>query len=130
MTKGRSIAHDDKALAEALGSRGSQQVHGATALPIGLFALAHRFNERLQSSGGRPTDPNWTLTRRVPFAPETWEALNAIADRISSPHRKVAPAQVAAALLEDSISELDDAAERAFANRIRREVGDDADADT
>jgi hypothetical protein len=118
MSKERSIAHDEDAIAKALGTTRSLPVGGDLFNPVALLGLTHRFNERLRSTGGRPTDPKWTVTRRVPFAPETWEALNTIASRISSPGRKVAPAQVAAALIEDGIAELDKAAERAFGNRL------------
>ena len=122
MTTDRSIADDPEAIAEALGSRDSRAVSEDLASPISLLGLAHRFNERLRSTGGRPTDPKWTVSRRVPFAPETWDALNVIAERLSSGERKVAPAQVAAALIEDGIAELDDAAERAFERRLRQEA--------
>lgn len=122
MKSERSIADDHDAIAEALGSKGSQSVGDDLADPISLLGLAHRFNERLRSTGGRPTDPNWTVSRRVPFAPETWDALNSIAVRLSRSDRKVAPAQVAAALIEEGIAELDDAAERAFGRRLKQGV--------
>lgn len=114
----RSIAHDDAAISEALGSRRPRPVGEFDLSPPGLLALAHRLNERLVSTGGRPTDPSWTLSRRVPFSHETWEALNALAERLSSASRAVAPAQVAAQFVEDSIVRLDEAAERAFAERL------------
>jgi hypothetical protein len=122
LTKDRSIADDPEAIAEALGSRDSRPVNEDLANPISLLGLAHRFNERLRSTGGRPTDPKWTVSRRIPFAPETWDALNVIAERLSSDDRKVAPAQVAAALIEDGIAELDEVAERAFERRLRQEA--------
>ena len=122
MTTDGSIADDPDAIAEALGSHDSRPVSEDLASPISLLGLAHRFNERLRSTGGRPTDPRWTVSRRVPFAPETWDALNVIAERLSSSERKVAPAQLAAALIEDGIAELDDAAERAFERRLRQEA--------
>lgn len=122
MTKDPSIADDPEAIAAALGSHDSRPVSADLASPLSLLGLAHRFNERLRSTGGRPTDPKWTVSRRVPFAPDTWDALNVIAERLSSNERKVAPAQVAAALIEGGIAELDDVAERAFERRLRQEV--------
>jgi hypothetical protein len=124
LAKERSIAHDDDAISEALGSADSVLLGSARFGPPGLLALAHRFNERLKSTGGRPTDPHWTVTRRVPFAPETWSALNTIAQKLSTAERKVAPAQVAAALIEDGIAGLDEAGVRAFARRVGAKQSD------
>lgn len=118
MAKERSIAHDDDAISKALGSGGSVPLGSARFSPPGLLALAHRFNERLKSRGGRPTDPDWTVTRRVPFAPETWDALHMLARKLSTAERKVAPARVAAALIEEGVAGLDEAAERAVAEGV------------
>lgn len=118
MSSEPSIAHDEQAIANALGSTTSVPIGDDAFNPLALLALAHRFNERLRSTGGRPTDPSWTVSRRVPFAPETWDALNTIAVRLSSGQRKVAPAQVAAVLIEESLTDLDEAAERAFGRRL------------
>lgn len=74
-----------------------------------LDDLAAGLAERLVSSGGRPTDPRWTVSRRVPFAAETWEALQRIADTLDAGGRSVAPAQLAATLVEERIAQIDDA---------------------
>lgn len=106
--KKRSIARDQEAISRALGSARPVPMETSGFVPTTLLVLAHGFNERLRSTGGRPTDPSWTLTRRVPFSPATWEALNTIAMRLSNAERKVAPAHVAAALIEQGIAGLDE----------------------
>jgi hypothetical protein len=60
---------------------------------------------RLSSTGGRPTNPEWTLRRQVPLAPQTWEDLKAIAADLSS-DAKIGPGHVAAFLLEDAVAKV------------------------
>lgn len=60
-------------------------------------------HRRLTSSGGRPTNADWTMKRQVPFAPETWQRLKSIAEHWSATGPRFAPGQVAAFLLEDVI---------------------------
>jgi hypothetical protein len=73
----------------------------------GLDLLADALSHRLASTGGRPTDPTWTLSRRVPFKPETWEALQNLAEELGMPGRSIAPGQLAATLVEERVAELD-----------------------
>lgn len=102
---------DEKAkLAEALGASrvvevGQRSVGG----PLDLLSLRQEFNERLRSSGGRPTDPSWKLSRQVPFKEESWSRLQEIATEVGASGRSVGPAQVAALLVENSLEELEDA---------------------
>ena len=42
--------------------------------PLGLLQLRGEIAQRLQSTGGRPTDQSWTLSRLVKFDPERWRA--------------------------------------------------------
>ncbi len=62
-----------------------------------------RRRRELTSSGGRPTNPRWTMKRQVPLAPETWQLLCDLAEKWSQPGSKVGPGQVAAFLLEESV---------------------------
>lgn len=73
----------------------------------GLMQLASHLQERLKSTGGRPSDPTWTLTRRVPFTPETWMSLQTLAEHLGHQGRSIAPAQLAATLVEERVAELD-----------------------
>lgn len=58
---------------------------------------------QLESSGGRRTNPAWSMKRQVPLAPETWEVLKTIAGTWSERGRSVAPGQVAGFLLEAAV---------------------------
>lgn len=57
----------------------------------------------LSSSGGRPTNPNWTLKRQIPFSRETWKELEERAQACSGTGQKIGPGQLAAFLLEESV---------------------------
>ena len=67
---------------------------------------------RLQPSQGlrpgRPSDPNWVLQGKVPMTEETKEQLTALAEKLSGKGRRVSPMQVAAQLLEESVSRFAD----------------------
>lgn len=58
---------------------------------------------RLRSTGGRPTNPDWTLKRQIPFSPELWAALNRLAEECSQAGTRIGPGQLAAFLLEDAV---------------------------
>lgn len=102
---------EDKAkLAEGLGaSRVVDVRQKEIGGPLDMLALREEFNERLQSSGGRPTDPSWKVSRQVPFKEESWSRLQDIASEVGASGRRVGPAQVAALLVENSLEELEDA---------------------
>jgi hypothetical protein len=72
-------------------------------IPLGLLQLRDQVQDRLRSSGGRPTDPSWTVSRQVPFKPETWDRLQQAAEELGSSGRRVGAAQVAAVLLEREV---------------------------
>lgn len=98
-------------IAEALGASrvvevGTKRVGG----PLDLLALREEFGRRLRSSGGRPTDPEWTVSRQVPFKDDSWSRLQGLANEIGVTGRRVGPAQVAALLIESSLEELEDEA--------------------
>lgn len=102
---------DDKAkIAEALGATRAVDL-SSTAIggPLDLLALREEFNQRLRSSGGRPTDPSWTLSRQVPFKEDSWTHLQDLASEVGASGRRVGPAQVAALLIESSLEELEEA---------------------
>jgi hypothetical protein len=62
-----------------------------------------RHRNQLKSSGGRPTNPHWTVKRQVSFAPEVWNLLEARAKVCSDEGQKIAPGQVASFLIEDAV---------------------------
>jgi hypothetical protein len=55
---------------------------------------------RLESSGGRPSVPEWTVSRVTGYAPTTWDRLQEIAQLASTEERKVSPAQIAGYIIE------------------------------
>lgn len=101
--------HDD-AIAKALGaSRVVELDHPASGGPLDLLALRREVGERIRSTGGRPTDPAWTLARQVPFKSESWIRLQDLAEEIGTSGRRVGPAQLAALLVESGLDEVEDA---------------------
>ena len=68
--------------------------------PIGMKAIATIVRERLVSQGGRPSDPAWTISRKVPMRPKTWRRLEQLADSLREQDVRVSPGQVAAIALE------------------------------
>jgi hypothetical protein len=79
-----------------------------SALGVGsLLAWRDWFNDRkaqLASTGGRPTNRDWSLRRLVPFSDESWRTLEKLAEE-SGPERRLTAGQVAAFLIEDAIQE-------------------------
>lgn len=68
------------------------------------------FGERLRSRlapgqgerPGRPSDPSWTVQRKLSMTPQTLAALERLAVELTTPERCVSPMQVAAMLVEES----------------------------
>jgi hypothetical protein len=90
-------------IAKGLGARrmGSVRSSGGYFGALQLAAeVAERF--RVPQRGGRATDPGWTERRLIPLSPETLRRLEELADRLH-----VAPLQVAALLLEESVGRID-----------------------
>jgi hypothetical protein len=108
-------------LADGLGAtRVVEVVRKKISGPLDMLALREEVNRRLRSSGGRPTDPAWKVTRQVPFKEESWTRLQDIAVEVGASGRRVGPAQVAALLVERSLEELDDAKWRDTLEMSRR----------
>jgi hypothetical protein len=100
---------DKSRIAKALGaSRVVEVGQNSVGGPLDLLALREEFNRRLRSTGGRPTDPAWTVTRLVPFREDSWTRLQDLASEIGVSGRRVGPAQVAALLIESSLEELEE----------------------
>ncbi len=77
--------------------------------PFGLTALLDEIQNRLVSRGGRPSDPGPTIRRLVPIKKQVWRSLKTQAAYLSSHGKRISPAQLAAMLVEKSISDLNDA---------------------
>lgn len=100
-------------LASALGASRTATLspRGAQG-PLGLLQLRAEVDYRLRSSGGRPTDPAWTVRRVVPFRPDGWAELEEFAARLTAAGRAVSPAQLAAILIERGLAALEDGVAR------------------
>src|SRR5438445_1192446 len=68
--------------------------------PIGMGIIASIVRKRLVSRGGRPSDPAWTISRKVPMRSETWEQLDRLARKLQKQNIRVSAGQVAAIALE------------------------------
>ena len=101
------MARNISRIAERLGAVLVDQLPDVGGGAFGAARLARILQARLQPSRGerlgRPTDPSWVLHPKVPMSEETMRKLTALANRVSTPQRKVSPMQVAAQLLEDSL---------------------------
>jgi hypothetical protein len=56
--------------------------------------------DRLASSGGRPTIPELEVVRKTRYSKETWEYLNKLAKEWSTAGVSVSPSQVASIIIE------------------------------
>lgn len=76
--------------------------------------LLDEFGQRLRSRlapgqgerPGRPSDPTWTVQRKLSMNEETLATLERIAESLSTDARRVSPMQVAALLVEDAAERL------------------------
>jgi hypothetical protein len=89
-----------------LGASRSFAVENKPRGPFGVAALLDEIQSRLVSRGGRPSDPGPTIRRLVPIKKQVWRALKAQAAHLSSHGKRVSPAQLAAMLVEKSVSQL------------------------
>jgi hypothetical protein len=119
--KPQKVRDRDARFGEALGAAQSIQVPEEAIGPsVALGPLVRAASERLRSTGGRPTDPDWTVTRQVPFSEQSWGTLGRLAFEISSHGRRVAPAQLAAMLVEEGLERLGDTDQGASSSHSAR----------
>lgn len=107
-TRNKSEATADPCdVGKALGASHSFKVENRSRGPVGASALAREVQERLVSTGGRPSDSAPTLRRLVPIRKSVWEDLQRRADVLRASGQKVGPGQLAAILLERGLADLD-----------------------
>ncbi len=96
----------DERIAQSLGSSKVAPLRGGRSRgPLDLLALRAEAQRRLQSSGGRPSDPAWDFSRQVPFKAADWKALEELAAAASTETRSLSAGQLAAMLVERGLSE-------------------------
>jgi hypothetical protein len=75
-----------------------------------LNGFGEQLRSRLSPSKGerpgRPSDPTWTVQRKLPMNEATLETLEQIAEALSTEERRVSPMQVAAVLVEGAAERL------------------------
>lgn len=104
MTKTVNLGIDWKS---ALGASRAIDVQTAQLqTPVDLLALCEEISTRIRSTGGRPTDPTWTVERQVPFREETWSALQEMSQELKGLNASASPAQLAALFVEQGIRAL------------------------
>ena len=106
--KRMTAARQSDYLHEALGASRSFPIVSKPHGPFGVMALLDELKGRLVSRGGRPADSAPTIRRLVPLRKHVWKELHAQANELSSEGRHVSPGQLAAILLERSVSDRED----------------------
>lgn len=104
------MAKNINKIAAELGATIKGKVPDTGGGAFGMARLAEVLTARLQPSRGRrpgrPTDPSWESQGKVPMSAETKKQLEILAAKMSDESRRVSPMQVAAQLLEESVSRL------------------------
>ena len=107
------MAKNVERIAAALGAKVVAQVpdagggaFGAARLAGIVAALQDRLVPGSGKRPGRPSDPTWVRTPKIPISSATAAKLARLAERASSAERRVSPMQVAAQLLEESLAQL------------------------
>ncbi len=97
----------EQRVASALGAQRSVPLDGLPSQgPLDLLQLRTELGRRLRSTGGRPTDPDWSLRRVIPFKKLGWQELEQLAARCSEEGQTVSPSQLAALLIERGLKAL------------------------
>lgn len=102
-------------LTEALGASRTFSIKSRPHGPFGVMALLDEFKGRLVSRGGRPADSAPTIRRLVPLRKHVWRELQTQAKVLSNLGRHVSPGQLAAMLVERSLSDLEPQREKSIA---------------
>jgi hypothetical protein len=107
------MARNRERLAQLLGAHIVGRVPAVGGGAFGMARLGHLLHERLTPSRGerpgRPTDARWVVRPKVPMSEATQAQLKKLAERVSTPERKVSAMQVAACLLEDAVARVQQA---------------------
>ena len=98
-------------LSESLGATivtqlpdGGGGAFGAARLSRIFKTLQGRLEPGRGRRKGRPTDSSWVHHPKVPMSESTERKLARLAERASSPGRRVSPMQMAAQLLEEAVA--------------------------
>jgi hypothetical protein len=102
------MAKNVRKIARKLGAQIAGKAPETGAGVWGAARLAGVLSARLRPSRGRrpgrPTNAAWVRRPKVPMSDETLNCLSQLAKQLSTSERKISPMQVAAQLLEESIT--------------------------
>ncbi|MEM7355830.1 MAG: hypothetical protein AAF657_33750 [Acidobacteriota bacterium] len=97
----------EERVTKGLGAQRSFPLDGLPSQgPLDLLELRAELGHRLKSSGGRPTDPAWSVRRVIPFKKEGWAQLEQLAEHCRDSGQTVSPSQLAALLIERGLKDL------------------------
>ena len=85
---------------ELLGADTAIEIGELRPDPITLSFAGELVKARLVSRGGRPTDPQWDISRKIPMRSSNWEKLRRRSEKIKEEGMRVSPGQLAAYALE------------------------------
>ena len=99
---------DPKQVAERLGAEHFGHVPDISGGAFGMARLAELLKQRLDARDTRKQGSAvaWVLNSKVPMSAETERLLIALADKLSTPERRVSPMDLAAQLLRESVQKL------------------------
>jgi hypothetical protein len=99
---------DPEKIAERLGATHFAELPDVGGGAFGMAHMAQRLKERLDARGARGsgTGVGWIMSSKVPMSAETERLLIALAEKLSTPERRVNPMQLACQLLEESVQRL------------------------
>jgi hypothetical protein len=107
------MAKDIKKIANLLGAKivaGVPETGGGAYAAARLGRIVAELQGRLKPGQGkrpgRPTDPTWNRSPKIPKSRKTDIKLARLAARASKSGRRVSPMQLAAQLLEDAVMQL------------------------
>jgi hypothetical protein len=107
------MAKNIRKIAKSLGAQITARVpdntggaFGAARLSSAFVHLQRRLTPGQGKRPGRPTDPIWIKSPKIPMSRQTEAKLTDLAERISKTGRRVSPMQLAAQLLEDALTRL------------------------
>lgn len=94
--------------AKLLGAERVDSINNVSMNPISLQVLANQYASKIKNERGRPSNPDWDISRKIPISSDNWNRLGEISHVVSDTyHKPIARGQVAAMLLEDSIDHFD-----------------------
>jgi hypothetical protein len=115
VTTGANMATNKLIIVNALGAsvigripEAGPGAFGAMRLPRLIAELRERLQPGSGERPGRPTESEWDRRPKIPMSEATAAKLQKLAERASTPSRKVSPMQMAAHLLEKAVAAVPD----------------------